>query len=60
MGWIGRMDLKDEIGHPIERAVRAVLAEGYRTADIYEEGSRKVGTKEMGDAVISAMMKQAA
>jgi 3-isopropylmalate dehydrogenase len=44
----------------IERAVRAVLAEGYRTADIYEEGSRKVGTKEMGDAVISAMMKQAA
>ena len=39
----------------IERAVRAVLAEGYRTADILQPGTRRVGTAEMGDAVVAAM-----
>ena len=39
----------------IENAVRMVLAKGYRTADIYEEGTRKVGTREMGDAVLAAL-----
>lgn len=39
----------------IENAVRMVLAQGYRTADIYEEGTRKVGTREMGDAVLAAL-----
>jgi 3-isopropylmalate dehydrogenase len=39
----------------IERAVRRVLAAGLRTADIYEPGTRKVGTVEMGDAVVAAM-----
>jgi len=39
----------------IEGAVRKVLAAGYRTADIFEPGTRKVGTREMGDAVISAL-----
>jgi 3-isopropylmalate dehydrogenase len=51
---------KPEGAAQIERAVRSVLAEGYRTADIYEGGSRKVGTSEMGDAVVAAIMKQAA
>mgnify|MGYP002616801959 CR=1 FL=1 len=32
----------------IERAVSQVLDEGYRTGDIYSEGCKKVGTKEMG------------
>lgn len=36
----------------IERAVQAVLAEGYRTADIFEPGMNKVGTAAMGDAVL--------
>jgi 3-isopropylmalate dehydrogenase len=35
----------------VEAAVRAVLARGLRTADIAEAGSRRVGTREMGDAV---------
>src|SRR5574340_153433 len=35
----------------IEDAVKKVLAAGYRTGDIYEAGTRKVGTREMGDAV---------
>lgn len=39
----------------IETAVRTVLAQGYRTADIYEEGTRKVGTRDMGDAVLAAL-----
>ncbi|MFZ5512557.1 MAG: 3-isopropylmalate dehydrogenase [Pseudomonadota bacterium] len=39
----------------IEAAVKKVLGEGYRTADIYEAGTKKVGTKEMGDAVIAAL-----
>jgi 3-isopropylmalate dehydrogenase len=41
----------------IEKAVTAVLGEGLRTADIFREapGTRKVGTKEMGDRVRDAM-----
>ncbi len=39
----------------IENAVKKVLAAGYRTGDIYEAGTRRVGTKEMGDAVIAAL-----
>jgi len=39
----------------IEAAVRKVLRDGLRTADIYTEGCRKVGTREMGDAVVAAL-----
>jgi 3-isopropylmalate dehydrogenase len=39
----------------IEGAVKKVLAQGFRTGDIYEPGTRKVGTKEMGDAVLVAL-----
>ena len=39
----------------IEGAVKKVLAAGYRTGDIYEPGTRRVGTKEMADAVIAAL-----
>ena len=35
----------------IEVAVRRVLHDGYRTADIYEPGTREVGTREMGERV---------
>jgi len=45
----------EEAARRIETAVREVLARGYRTADIYEPGTRKVGTLEMGDAVIAAL-----
>ena len=41
----------------IERAVRAVLAEGYRTADIMQPGMKKVGTSEMGEAVLAALAR---
>jgi 3-isopropylmalate dehydrogenase len=39
----------------IEAAVKRVLRQGFRTGDIYEEGTRKVGTAEMGDAVVAAL-----
>ncbi len=39
----------------IESAVKAVLSAGLRTGDIWSEGTRKVGTREMGDAVVAAI-----
>jgi 3-isopropylmalate dehydrogenase len=39
----------------IESAVQSVLAAGLRTADIWSEGTRKVGTTAMGDAVVAAI-----
>ncbi len=39
----------------IESAVRAVLASGLRTADIWSEGTQRVGTVAMGDAVVAAL-----
>jgi 3-isopropylmalate dehydrogenase len=49
----------DEAAAHIERAVRRVLAEGYRTADIDEPGMRRVGTRAMGDAVVDAVRQLA-
>src|SRR5882672_11169572 len=46
---------KDEWAYRIEAAVKSVLAAGLRTADIHEAGTRKVGTQEMGDAVVAAL-----
>jgi 3-isopropylmalate dehydrogenase len=39
----------------IEHAVRSVLSQGFRTADINESGMTLVGTTAMGDAVIAAL-----
>jgi 3-isopropylmalate dehydrogenase len=39
----------------IEDAVRKVLKEGLRTADIHTQGTRRVGTAEMGAAVLQAL-----
>jgi 3-isopropylmalate dehydrogenase len=39
----------------IEQAVAQVLRDGYRTADIYTAGTRKVGTREMGEAVVARL-----
>ena len=41
----------DKEADAVEAAVRQVLAEGYRTADIWAEGCRKVGTAEMGGLI---------
>ncbi|WIT10934.1 3-isopropylmalate dehydrogenase [Paucibacter sediminis] len=54
------MMLKFSLSQPeaaarIEAAVGAVLSQGLRTADIWSEGTQKVGTREMGDAVVAAI-----
>jgi len=46
---------KDEWAYRIEAAVQKVLKDGCRTADIYEDGTRRLGTAEMGDAVVTAL-----
>ncbi len=39
----------------IEHAVEQVLADGYRSADIYTEGTTKVGCRKMGDLVVERL-----
>jgi 3-isopropylmalate dehydrogenase len=39
----------------IDAAVRKVIASGLRTGDIWSEGTTKVGTKVMGDAIAAAI-----
>ena len=46
---------QDAAASRIEGAVRKVLALGYRTPDILQPGTKKVGTREMGDAVVAAL-----
>ena len=36
----------------LDRAISAVLAKGLRTGDIFSEGAKKIGTREMGAAVL--------
>ena len=44
-----------EMADRIEKAVNTVLDQGLRTPDIYSEGTTKVGTEEMGGAVVAAL-----
>ena len=44
-----------EAAQRIEDAVQKVLSQGLRTPDIYSAGTTKVGTVEMGDAVVKAL-----
>ena len=47
-------DLMEE-ADAIEHAVKQVLADGYRTGDLWFEGCKKVGTVEMGAAIIERL-----
>lgn len=44
----------------LESAVNRVLEQGLRTADIMQDGGKKLGTSEMGDAIIAALQNSAA
>ncbi len=55
------MMLRYSLGRPelagrVEAAVGRVLDQGLRTADIASPGTRRVGTAEMGDAVLAALL----
>jgi 3-isopropylmalate dehydrogenase len=44
----------------VERAVRDVLAAGYRCADIVQPDCKRLGTREMGEAVVQAIFARSA
>jgi 3-isopropylmalate dehydrogenase len=46
---------QEQAASRIEGAVRRVLADGIRTGDIYQDGCRKAGTVQMGEAVVAAL-----
>lgn len=46
---------KDRAAARIENAVKQALAAGYRTSDIFAEGTQRVSCSEMGDAIVAAM-----
>ena len=41
----------DREAEAVEKAVSAVLKDGYRTIDIMSDGMKRIGTKEMGDRI---------
>ena len=43
----------DQEAKDVEDAIEKVLKEGYRTTDIMSEGKILVGTREMGDLIVS-------
>jgi 3-isopropylmalate dehydrogenase len=47
----------DKAADEIDQAIRKVLEKGYRTADIYEEGMKKAGCREIGRLVIEEIKK---
>jgi 3-isopropylmalate dehydrogenase len=54
------MMLRYSLGQPaaaerVEKAVTKALRDGLRTPDIHTAGTKKVGTQEMGDAVLAAL-----
>lgn len=49
---------QEQAAQRIESAVQSVLTQGLRTPDIYSEGTQKVGTRAMGDAVVQALKQQ--
>ena len=46
---------QEDAAQRIEKAVKRVLTQGLRTSDIASQGMQVLGTREMGDAVLSAM-----
>ena len=47
-------DMKKE-ADKLEAAIKAVLAKGLRTADIMQDGKKKLSTGEMGDAILKEL-----
>jgi len=48
---------RPELAARVHRAVAAALAAGYRTPDIFQPGMQRVGTAEMGDAVVAMLAR---
>jgi 3-isopropylmalate dehydrogenase len=48
---------QEKAAEDIEAAVQRTLSDGYRTADIRSEGTKLVGTREMGEAIIQRLLE---
>lgn len=46
-----------QVAERLESAVTSALEAGYRTGDLYAEGDKKVGCKEMGE-ILSKFVKE--
>ena len=46
---------QNDAANAIELAVRKVIEQGYRTGDIFTEGTTRVGTEAMGEAIADAV-----
>ncbi len=46
---------ENDAASAIDAAVRNVIAAGYRTGDIFTGGTKRVNTREMGDAILGAL-----
>jgi 3-isopropylmalate dehydrogenase len=47
----------DNAADDVENAVKTVLENGYRTADIFQDGTRRVGCREMGNLILEEIYK---
>jgi len=47
----------ENVAKDIEAAVEKVLDRGYRTGDIFSEGTELVGTEKMGSLITSEISK---
>ncbi len=47
----------DKAADDVEAAVKAVLKSGYRTADIFENGAKRVGCSDMGRLILEEICK---
>ncbi len=48
---------QNELHDKIEHAIKSVLKQGYRTQDIMSDGKTLVGTSQMGDLIVSELLK---
>ncbi len=46
-----------QVAEHLENAVSSALDQGYRTGDLYSDGTKKVGCKEMGDVLLKALQQ---
>ncbi|MBI4228881.1 MAG: 3-isopropylmalate dehydrogenase, partial [Deltaproteobacteria bacterium] len=47
----------DKAADDVEEAVKTALQRGYRTADIFQDGAKKVGCREMGKIILEEICK---
>ena len=57
--WQSNAELFVQVAEQLENAVTSALDAGYRTADLYSEGTKKVGCKQLGEILTSFIREPA-